>query len=185
MAPVPLGRARRVPEPAATQCSSLKSSADAITTLTPAQLQQVLDLAEVGFGRRTAAQLVAIHIRQIPRGALRGRQAQGTVLQGSAAGRIPRPATPTSRPVAARRNPTQRRDLCPWHSLHSLPYSERQQLASTDRSNQTLAISVTSRKGMTRMRDDRSLAGSLAIDTAISASRDSEKGMRDLARSSE
>ena len=41
-------------------------SADAITALTPAQLQQVLDLAEVGFGRRTAAQLVGIHVRQIP-----------------------------------------------------------------------------------------------------------------------
>ena len=38
----------------------------AITALTPAQLQQVLELAEVGFGRRTAAQLVGVHVRQIP-----------------------------------------------------------------------------------------------------------------------
>ena len=41
-------------------------AADAITTLTPGQLAQVLELAEQGFGRRTAAQLVGIHIRQIP-----------------------------------------------------------------------------------------------------------------------
>ena len=85
----------------------------AITALTPPQLAQVLELAEQGFGRRTAAQLVGIHIRQIPPGRLRDRQAPRPVLPGNPAGRIPRPATPASRPVASGRNQPERSYLHP------------------------------------------------------------------------
>ena len=41
-------------------------SADAFATLNASQLNQVLQLAEVGFGRRRAAALAGVHVQQIP-----------------------------------------------------------------------------------------------------------------------
>ena len=68
VAPVPLGRARRVRVPEATRCSSVKfQGLDALTALTPPTTRAGTGAGRCqGFGRRTAAQLVGIHIRQIP-----------------------------------------------------------------------------------------------------------------------